>query len=227
MIYKGMEGFPTDQTGDGGDSSMRAGVLALCGSKYSEEIDYSRYEKLSGQLTRHPSDTPWDNPKNFSRDQMLVLVAGLAKLGLTGVIRRVFYARMRQCFFAQNFERDAVGTTKYPWPHIVEGEKRNFDFADPLLPNHVGTLILGGEVWWAYFLLPICYVVHLLFLTGHMLSKNTEENQQIAECYMYRTLGVYKRFYKNWKPVSENYWGKRHEMEYHIMLRDFVNNGRK
>lgn len=65
MIYKDSNGFPVDQTMDGGDSAVRAGILALCNHPQKYGIDYNRYEvNFSGHFTRHPIQEPWNNPKN-------------------------------------------------------------------------------------------------------------------------------------------------------------------
>lgn len=217
MIYLDDKGYPVDQTKDGGDSAVRHGILSLCGvaTKSNEAYEYG---ENTGMIVRHPNQVPWNNPKNFSRDQLMVFVGGLKASQSPRIAPQVFYAHLKRFFFAQNFERDHVGTTKYPWPHKVDGKWRLFDFADPLLPNHIGAIILSGRVRWTYPFLLLAYPWHLFSLLFHSLGSHHEENQMIAECYIYGTLKVYKRIHKKWKEVSEEYWKKRNEIEYHDML---------
>lgn len=214
MIYLDDRGYPVDQTLDGGDSAVRAGILSM--GNYSLRPNVLHYTTLEGDALRHPSQPPWNSPKNFSRDQLMVLTAGFVAAGYRP--RVFFYRALKRFFFAQNFERDYPGTTKYPWPHRVDGKWRLFDFADPLLPNHVGALVIAGRVIWAYPLLLIGFPFHILSLVFHARSSHHEESQMIAECYIYGTLKLYRNIKPGWKEVSKKYWGKRNEIEYHEML---------
>jgi hypothetical protein len=228
MIYFDSYGFPVDQTSDGGDSTVRAGLLVMCNHKMAQNIDMSKYEVkdtehiFGGQFTRHPYQEPWNNPKNWSRDQMMPFIAGLHAKQIQKPIEEFFYHRLSKCFFMQNTERDAKGTTKYPWPHMVDGKKRWFDYADPLMPNHIGAIILAGRMTGWYWFLLFAYPFHLLFLVLHSFGNHYEENQQIAECYLYGTLKWYKKIHKRWEAVSRQYWVDRAEVEYHIMLKEFL-----
>lgn len=213
MLYRDSNGYPLDQTLDGGDSCVRAGILSMCREQYR-----SHHYVFEKQGMRHPSQVPWNNRKNFSRDQLLLLLAGNIPTGFTHYNKDLFYSHLKRFFFAQNFERDHVGTTKKPWPHKVDGKWRYFDFADPLLPNHIGCLIIAGRIVWAYPALVLCYPWHLLSIYLHSLGKHHEENQMIAECYIYGTLRLYRSWHKNWLSISREYWAKRNEIEYHNML---------
>ena len=235
MIYLDDCALPVDKTGDGGDSSMRAGMITMTREKSSLPLNkmifgLSNYEiGDTGLLIRHPHDFPWNSYKNFTRDQMLPLLAGMKSQGLNEMAARVFKARKKAWFFAQNTERDYPGTTKFPWPHTfindkgVE-EKRSFDFADPLMPNHIGAMILVGKVKWAYWFLPFAYLFHFLHLYVHSCTQGTEENQTIAECYIFGTLKTYKKLKKDWKNSSYVYWSKRNEVEYHEALSKLIDN---
>jgi len=227
MIFKDSHGFPVERNGDGGDSTVRAGILMLT-NQHLYGIDISAYEVKDGHFTRHPIQVPWNNPKNFSRDQTLPFIAGLNRQGLHAPVNRFFWERAKHFFFAQNTERDHVGSTKYPWPHEfvdLDGKytKRNFDFADPLFFNHIGALVIAGRVWQFYLLVPFFLLVHLLMLLFHSLTNDFEENQMIAECSVYKTLWLYRRVHKRWAEVSLKYWSDREEAEYHALLREFIN----
>lgn len=216
MIKLDANGLPVDGTGDGGDSAVRAGILKFTG--FMPNLITERYHKGEGLLVRHPTQRPWNNPGNFSRDQLMCLIPALSP----DTVKKVLWSRIKAFCFAQNFERDAVGTTKYPYPHVVDGEKRWFDYADPLLPNHIGAMVLRAKEWRLYWMLPVAYLLHVLFLVLHAKGKHYEENQTIAECTVYGTLGLYKKLKPHWKDVSAEYWGKRGEKEYHDMLVKWV-----
>jgi hypothetical protein len=138
MIYQDEFGFPVDQTGDGGDSAVRAGILSLFGNAPSkhlptltsgdsstgnsgsyleasnERIRIEAYEN-NGVCVRCPSPTqsPWNSPLNFSRDQLIPLASGLP----AAAARRVFWSHAKRLFFCQNIERDKPGSRKHLWPH--------------------------------------------------------------------------------------------------------------
>lgn len=250
MIYLDKNYFPSDQTGDQGDSCMRAGVLLLTQSSQNIKFEAALYEKRDGFFVRHPEQSPWNNEKNFTRDQMMPFIAGLNNHGIHHPVTRHFYERMKCFFFAQNTERDKVGSRKMKCTHYfyknsipntttwtakqyhsgnivpVEGfeiECKAFDSADPLLPNHIGALILAGKVWAFAPLLILAYPAHILSLLIHALQRNKEQNQMIAECSIYKTIWLYKRIVK-WESQSEKYWSDRNEIEYHQFLKHYVEN---
>ena len=203
MMFRDKYGYPVDSTLDGGDSAVRASILAM--SKSNDRFMVKDYVNHQYLLMRHPSQIPWNNPRNCSRDQTVMLVAGLHSLKhFHEVIEHIFYSTLKRFSFAQNFDKDAIGTPK----HLPE------DFADPILPNVLGMMILGGKVYAAYWFLPVCWFFHLLFLFG----PHTEENQTIAECSVYGTLPLYQLIRRKWEPNSFKYWYSRGETEYHDML---------
>lgn len=244
MIYKDTLGFVVEQGGDGGDSSMRFGMLALCG--VAPECDYKKYEKRPGYFIRYPymgqsfqlaigsevlapDQDRWNNEWNFSRDQLICLVAGLNKLGEHAMIRRVFYSHMLRFFTCQNWQHDRPGTYKYPWPHksTWNGERVWFDAADILLPHNIWTLIKGGRVYWAYPFFLIALPVFLLDMFIHIfVSKHAEENQFIAQASFYGTwpLRFYRMFKKNWREGNRKYWQDRKEDEYAEIIEQYVGN---
>jgi hypothetical protein len=208
VIYKDGAGFPVDQTGDGGDSNVRNCVLHLADRSLANPRWF--YIDKDFNPCRHPTDEPWNNPKNFSRDQLTMLIAVS-----TFENKEFFRAALKRCFFAPNFERDWPGSTKYPWPHKVDGKWRWFDFADVLLPNHIGMMIVAGKIWPMYWFVPISYFFHILGMVLHKYSNHHEENQMLAECYVYGTLKFYTWLNPRWNEVSEKYWASRNEREYH------------
>lgn len=82
MIFDGL-GLPRDNGAtDYKDSARLAGLLTVMG--WPQNVYLIRYVNDDGNFIRHPSDS---DPSDFSRDQMIPLVAGLKTKGLLGVVR--------------------------------------------------------------------------------------------------------------------------------------------
>lgn len=230
MIRFDEYGYPVEARLDGGDSAVRMGILALCGKETNTDKMES-YEVQLGMLTRHPTQYPWNNPKNFSRDQLMCFLAGIDKLQLRDLAKRIFWSRARSFFFAQNTERDIPGSTKYPYPHIFirmedgQSEKRDFDFADPLIPNNIWAMIKVARIYWLYPFAIIGIPFFILTLIIHSFGSHYEENQLICECAINGrwAMFLYKLINKKWKDVSFKYWSDRDEIEYHDILVDLLN----
>jgi hypothetical protein len=225
MIRFDDKGYPVEARYDGGDSAVRIGLLALCGKETNIDKVES-YEVTPGMLVRHPIQYPWNNPKNFSRDQLMCYLAGIDKLELRDLAKRIFWSRAKSLFFAQNIERDVPGSTKYPYRHcfarMEDGveECRNFDFADPLMPNNVWAMIKAARIYWLYPFALIGIPFFVLTLVIHSLGNHYEENQLISECAINGKWAIilFNLINKKWKDVSFKYWSDRDEIEYHNML---------
>jgi hypothetical protein len=243
MIKLDQDGYPTDFISeDYMDSAVRAGVLNICGSDLAPNPT-AYVISTTGEFIRGPKTPKATNPKNFSRDQMLCLVAGLSlsSVGRT-YIRSNFINRLKTFFFAQNTERDAVGSTKYQQLHYFYKdsnpntttvfhkedlayqdatiERKVFDCADILLPQHIGHMILAGKMYALYPLLLICIPFYLLDLIFHSLQKDPEENQHFCMALVYGKYAVklYKLLNKNWNFNNINYWTDRGEAEYATLM---------
>lgn len=232
MIYRSAADLLCAQSGDQGDSAVRSAMAEITGMSY-EPLHLYEAPFKSGMLRRSPAQEPWNNVKNFSRDQMLPLVAAMSKRCMYSTIQRFFYKRMKSLFFMQNTERDVPGSTKYPWPHKVKslGDKeettRLFDYADPLLPQHIWHIIMAGRIYWAYPFAIIGIPCYLLDLAVHSLSNSKyEENQHIAMAYVSGdwAMKLFKKWNKNWETVSERYWSDRNEIEYHEACKKLIAN---
>jgi hypothetical protein len=220
MIFRDKNGFPVDQTKDGGDSAMRAGILGLF-SMYFNQPPYENnqiwYEN-QGLMVRHPFDVPWNNSRNFTRDQMMCLISIMPKY----VAKRVFWATIKRGFFSQNTERDYVGSKKYPWPHSFINDKgqketRLFDWADPLFPHHVGHIALCTGSPWLY---PLFLLGVPLLALSCIFNQGGEQNQ--LQC-MVKVAGpwwvkFYKYCYRHWEMDTRRYWDSRNESEYAEMI---------
>lgn len=218
MLYLDQFKLPVDQTADGGDSAVRAGLL--CTFKYNHNVDLFKYTQR-GYCFRHPNQYPWSNKNNFSRDQLIPLSAGLWKQGFKYSLRDVFLEHLKRGFFCQNIERDVSGSTKYPWPHSFvndkgEKETRLFDFADILLPDHILHLILCAKLYPLYIFGLIGYPWLVLSILIHSQSSHKEHNQIICQCKVAGKpfIKLFKYVTPNWKEDLREYWGSRNEMEY-------------
>jgi hypothetical protein len=229
MIYFDDFGFPCDQTGDVGDSAVRAGLLKLCASGEKWQYSLLDYEIRDGKLCRHPHMLPWCNYRNMSRDNTMPIIAGFNKLKLHDAPKRVFFTLLKRGFIGTNIERDWPGTRKKPWPHIMRGgdpkdngKWRLFDFPDLFWsPGVIGALILAGRVKAFYPILPICYAWHLLSIIWTRFSKK-EINQMIAECSIYGTLKALRLVNPGWESVSAKYWQSRNEHKMHELLKQLI-----
>ena len=224
MVYR-HRGYLSDSTYDLMDSAMRAGIKTIF-SGGPESVE--NYED-NGILVRGPIQYPASNSRNFTRDQLIPLVAAFYFSGYHATARRVFYSHMRRSFFCQNFERDIEGSTKYPWPHKIKvgdpkdiGSWRVFDFADPLMPHHMFMLALAGRVYWAYFLAPVAYLFLLLSIL--FVSKDTYSEQNQMQCmlkvYGKPWVSLYKFINPNWERQTDQYWFSRGEFEYAYWIKN-------
>ena len=123
-----------DKSLDGGDSAHRTGVAAFCNSALDNAL-LPRFES-GGVMVPHPTQAPWNNWKNCSRDQLKGYVAGCWRVGRLDINQRLLQAHAARIppFTCQNTEEDAPGTTKIP------------PIGDILLPDDVMFLrIVAGE----------------------------------------------------------------------------------
>lgn len=243
MIYQDGAKFPTDgYSRDYMDSSVRAGVMSIC--NYENTPDLMNYVLYNGEFIRGPVSTNARNPKNYSRDQLLCLVAGLSKFeeGRTA-IRKNLYNRIKGFFTCQNTERDLPGSTKYKKTHYFyrdshpsvltvfnkeeldpkyayKVEKKTFDMADILLPHHIWHMILASKTYWLYPFAIIGIPVFILDLLIRPHLDHYEENQFISMCYVQGSWAtkLYRSVHTKWESISEKYWRDREEIEYHEML---------
>jgi len=219
MIYRDASGFLVDETLDGGDSALREAIAFL----FSEERDLRSFYERDGLLVRHPEQVPWNNPLNMSRDNSVPIIAALP----VEAVRRVFWRTVKRGFFAQNIERDYPGSRKYPWPHKIKvgdpvdiGTWRVFDYADPLMPDHIWHLIWCGRLWPLYWwaVIGVPWMVVSMWLHAH--SSHKEHNQIICMCVRQGQWAVrlFKWLTPTWKQDLLEYWGSRNEVEYAVMV---------
>lgn len=171
MIFN--EGFPRPSGAtDWMDSACLAGLMATFDHPEMDRLTLSRYAVNDGfEAVRCPLDptgNPSDNPKNFTRDQLIPLVAGMSRKDLPVICLRLYDAAQRRRYRAQNTEADVPGSVKkFP------------NGADILTPSHMNHLrvcagyspTLIGRLW-----LMADIAFHSLF------TPMNEPNQIMAMC---------------------------------------------
>lgn len=110
---------------DGGDSSHRTGFLAFCGSRADADL-LPMFEKEPGKGVRHPKQGPpafndrwWNDPDNFTRDQLVAYAAGCWRSGRTDIVRRLLSKVVERGFRAQNIHKDAPDVPSPSGPDII------------------------------------------------------------------------------------------------------------
>jgi hypothetical protein len=190
--------------------------LALFGS----EEKLAAFEIRPGLLVRHPHQEPWNNPWNFSRDQLIPYLAGCWRQKDHQRVRRLFLSHLKRAFLCQNFERDSPGTKKYPYRHRFlndhgKKETRMFDGPDILAPNDLWHFILCGRLWYLYWLAPVGFIFLALAIFGHALfNRSDDEGQILAEACVAGPLflWLYKTLKPDWKESLSRYWVERRNM---------------
>lgn len=227
----------SDEVKDGMDTARAHGIWYLFQKRGSTNAIRSTvlFVKPDGNCVRHPlaSMAPANNPKNFTRDQLICLTAGLFAKNHFSYCRAIFWAHFRRFFFCQNIERDWPGSTKYPWPHKMKngdkadnGKWRMFDFCDPLLPHHIGHLIRCAKLYSLFWFLPFSNIFLWLSCVFNDSDRlNNEQNQ--LQC-MVKVAGpywvwLYKKYNPSWRIQTLYYWSDQRNTPYisDMIIRDF------
>ena len=171
MIFD-KKGLPKDTgASDYMDSSRLAGLMALFEhpkapdlQNYLVRVSYSTWH----QGVRHPDEYPSNNPKNFTRDQLVPLVAGLNKQGNIKSCRSLLAGAEERNYRAQNVEADVVGSTK-SFPNGA-------DLLPPSVMNHLRICAaqkpkLFGKIW---------LVLDIVF--SSVFTPMSEPNQLMSVC---------------------------------------------
>ncbi|MEO8059448.1 MAG: hypothetical protein ABI671_14100 [Burkholderiales bacterium] len=178
---------------DGGDSAHRTGVLAFCGSP----IDANNLDKFylagTGLMVRHPTQKPWNNPYNCSRDQLIGYLAGCWRTGRTEIATGLYRAHADRGFFCQNTENDIPGSVKTP------------PLGDPLGPHHLMYMeICAGDVGAATDL-----VGQLALFTAIQTAADepeSEQNQLLLMSIVGCQLDFYLAHQTTYEAALHNYW---------------------
>ena len=209
---KFIQGYPREEGAtDMMDSARLAGLVAMCESWIA--VDLGPYVQ-GYEAVRCPIGAPANNPKNFTRDQLICLAAGLSVQGNFKALAKLEEAAMVRGWRAQNTEYDVPGSKK-PW----------YNGADLLLPQDryflrmcqgfkgswFGKLMLKAEIVFNGWFTPL-----------------REPNQLIAKCLICEELEFYKKTNKRWAEALHAYWGGwRNEPYLYVLLEQRVSSGGK
>lgn len=197
---KFIDGLPVDTgASDCADSSRLAGMMALVG--HEDAVDCARYligVKDSGYLQgrRHTTDTHnlANDPRTFSRDQLLCLAAGLAAQGKYTALQDLYYAARKRGNVAQNDLQDDGSLKPYG--------------ADWIAPHMMGAMAVASGIK------PKLSLYEDLWLKAHIMFDSKfnalgEHNQLIAVCFM--AGDEYVRLFRTslpfYRDALRNYWG--------------------
>lgn len=179
---------------DGGDSASRVGIMALCGSEV-DKVVVTLYEQV-GLGMRHPTQEPWNNTGNFTRDQLTCLAAGLSAANQVTACRRLYDSHRERGWRCQNVDKDYPGTRK-KWP----------DGPDWLAPDLRLHLRLCASIpsknyfiGWAFLAASLVY--------NTKIKPEAEQNQFICQLVIAGPEWVkrYKRMHPNWRKNVNEYW---------------------
>jgi len=198
MIFN-TSGFPKDNGAtDFLDSSRLAGMLVI--SKNPQAVDCSKYF-VDGNPTRCPSEPGIaSNPHTFSRDQLVVLAAGLMLQGHKDQIASMYKKAEKAFHLAPNNQND-------------DGSKKWF--GGDFIASHI-----MGALAKAAGLHPKLSIMQSLLLKFNIWLNNkrtplNESNQLIAVCVMAGP--EYVRQYRDntpqWKQAILNYWALSYRNE--------------
>lgn len=196
-----VDGLPKDVGAtDKMDSSRLAGIMVSFDHLLAPDL--SKYIVQDDQAVRHPHEFPADNPGNFSRDQLLCLIAGLHKQGRIDICKKLYEAARSRWGFAQNYEEDVPGSKK-KLPH----------YADWLSPSNMMTLKKAAGGWGN----PIGYAWLILEIILNAVSTpEGEPNQLISQLLVCGPMWIkfYKLITPKWRNAIRLYWsGWRGEPE--------------
>lgn len=248
MIFSDIEGYPLNETKDAMDSCVRQSIITLH-QRSLAILDYVKDGLVRRHPNQYPANNPWNCTRDQTTMAIAALhkieAVSVVREIFIKTLKRCFFAQNFErdvpgsvkIIVPHDFYKDSIPNyttylrgfdfkkfkfvqSKIATPPGVTIESKNFDFADPQFPNHLGSMIHAGEVWWMYWLLPISWMFHLGAI--YFNKPESEQNQLIAECSVYGTLPIYRWLWPNWIQTSRKYWSDRNEIEYHYMLMEIV-----
>lgn len=198
MIFDRL-GLPRDNGAtDMLDSARLAGIMEVV--QYPKSVNIWAYVDELGRFTRHPD---YKNTKDFSRDQLVPLVAGM-------------YAKRFQV--TGNY---VINTVDHDWWFAP-----NDDFLSPSVRNHIALCACDGRAGSLQVSRLGYFWLKLDILWNAYISPLDEPNQLI--CMIVRAGPEYVRMWlkhnKSWREAITTYWtGWRGENELAVRIIDFLN----
>jgi hypothetical protein len=195
-------GLPKDVgASDWQDSCRLAGIMAI--SNHPKAPNMRLYLNTEGEGLRCPKYPPADNPKNFSRDQLVLLSAGLRSQQIQAThTLQLYAAAISRKYRAQNSEHDYPGTVK----KFPDGP----DILMPSVMNHLRLCAGLSGFFMGYVNLVLDIMINAAF------TPMREPNQLVAMCVVAgpKYVRLYKRLTPKWREAFREYWsGWRGESE--------------
>jgi hypothetical protein len=242
-----IDGYFMSESGDGGDSARAHGIVDLFGNltfgwknhnviRFMVPAADSTQLKptYTGLVMRHPTQAPWNNPWNFSRDQLICWASGMWSLNYTDELKLVIDRLKARNWFCFNDDRDYPGTRKHPYPHkmtggdpVDEGKWRLFDYADPLLPHHILHLYNCAKIEAPEHIKNLGDCLLSLSIKNNSQKINNEQNQ--LQC-MVKVAGPkwvdhYIEYNPNWEAQTKYYWLEQRNCPefYDLIINEFPN----
>lgn len=180
---------------DGGDTSRATGILALVGSEKDQKL-LPLHVIWSGYFVRHPGQIPWNSPQNFSRDQMICLIAGMWRTKQHGFVRKFFFERLKYWLRCQN-------------THENNGLQKK-EGADILWnPSVIWHMILCGRIWWLYWFAPLGYLFQVCdILWNCYVTPQGEQNQIFCIVVVSGLLPLYLKLHPDFDASMNKYWSE-------------------
>lgn len=188
---------------DFGDSAHHTGFLAFLNSDVDKEnLPLYEVKGKPGFMYRHPTQAPWNNWKNCTRDQLLAFAAGCWRAKKYDIVERLLDEHNKRpnavgLPLCQNSEKDCPMTQK------------QFYETDILTPVDVMFLKICAGNFEAYKD-PIGQLN--LQIAIEVTDKNDiskEKNQLILQAIVCGRLDLYVEVHDNYKENIRYYWGDR------------------
>lgn len=249
MIFKDSRGYLVAESLDSGDSAVRAGLESIFTGHPGKILDYVL---ANGNCVRSPWQVPWNNPNNFTKDQLKCLVAGLVAIGRHDICELILQAHEARGYFCQNIERDAVGSIKLKRPHAFykdskpdtttaamkfiwskfafEPDHEKLDLSQIIETKMFDSADLMLPNDWEFLMVaakrkePGVFGLwfHMQSIKTHAKSAHNEENQMFAECYVLGTIQTYIETNSQFDKRGAKYWSDRNEIEYHLKMKQKI-----
>lgn len=183
---------------DGGDSAHRAGLLSFCGSQ-ADAATLPRYMLNSGVMVRHPTESPWNNPWNCTRDQLIGYLSGCWRTGQTELAKALYetHRERNPPFTCQSRENDAPGPDKAEGMGDLLGPHELMYFR-VCCGDFVAAADLAGNV---------ALYLSIANADDNPDKKGAENNQLMLMAAVCGQLDVFVAKNKNYRAVLEKYWG--------------------
>jgi len=187
---------------DTGDSSSRAGLMAMAGSDVDKALLWQFLTK-DKELVRHPTDPKWSDPLLTSRDQLINWAGGAATLPMK-YDNLVIFAALKKYAESSFINKD-----------VLLPETRLFLYKCAGLEAPIWIRALGYPL----FFLKLVY--------NTKINPGIEQNQIISMCAVYGKWWMRK--IKAWHPDLEHnlvdYWGGeewRNQIEISTAISNFI-----